>query len=371
MARLPQGVRKRKDGLLEKRFTVSGHRYSVYAPTVKSLSEKEIELREQIKLTQYKTNANITLDQYFTEWMERKKTTTKSNSLLTYRRIYNNHISERLGKCKLSKLERRQIIKLQSDLLDQGKAPSTCNYVVTVLCAILNDAVKDEIILRNPAQSIKGIKQTEKATDTTHRALTIEEQKLFMAESKESYYYTVFAFALCTGARLGEIFALTWGDIDYKNDVISINKTATFDADGKQTTGTPKSESGNRQIPLTPIARQVLEMQKEKMGNIYQINHNECVIFPSVFGKMLRNCVINSEIKSVLKRLDAKGIHIEPFTAHAFRDTFATRYIEQGGTMQTLKTILGHSSISMTMDVYAHVLPNTKAEEMNKIQIAI
>lgn len=53
------------------------------------------------------------------------------------------------------------------------------------------------------------------------------------------------------------------------------------------------------------------------------------------------------------------------------RDTFATRFIEQGGTAQTLKTILGHSTLSMTMDLYAHVLPNTKAEEMNRVQISV
>lgn len=55
----------------------------------------------------------------------------------------------------------------------------------------------------------------------------------------------------------------------------------------------------------------------------------------------------------------------------AMRDTFATRFIEQGGTAQTLKTILGHSTLAMTMDLYAHVLPNTKAEDMNRVQISV
>jgi integrase len=59
---------------------------------------------------------------------------------------------------------------------------------------------------------------------------------------------------------------------------------------------------------------------------------------------------------------------IEYFTHHAFRDTFATRYIEEGGNMQTLKTILGHNSLGMTADLYSHVLPNTKQKEMDQIQ---
>lgn len=60
-----------------------------------------------------------------------------------------------------------------------------------------------------------------------------------------------------------------------------------------------------------------------------------------------------------------------PFTSHALRDTFATRYIEQGGNPQTLKTILGHSSYSITMDLYSQVLPNTKKQEMERIIIEI
>lgn len=60
---------------------------------------------------------------------------------------------------------------------------------------------------------------------------------------------------------------------------------------------------------------------------------------------------------------------MEHFTAHALRDTFATRYIEQGGNPQTLKTILGYSSLAMTMDLYSHVLPDTKRKEMNQLKI--
>ena len=63
-----------------------------------------------------------------------------------------------------------------------------------------------------------------------------------------------------------------------------------------------------------------------------------------------------------------KGTHIERFAHHAFRDTFATRYIEHGGNMQTLKNILGHATLAMTADLYAHVLPDTKQKEMQMIE---
>ena len=69
----------------------------------------------------------------------------------------------------------------------------------------------------------------------------------------------------------------------------------------------------------------------------------------------------------MLADLEKKDIHIERFTHHACRDTFATMYLRGGGNLQTLKTILGHSSLAMTADLYAHVLEDTRQEEMNMV----
>ena len=92
-------------------------------------------------------------------------------------------------------------------------------------------------------------------------------------------------------------------------------------------------------------------------------------VFSSLSGEIVNNHAVNRAIRSTLKQLERKGKPMEHFTAHALRDTFATRYIEQGGNPQTLKTILGHSSLSMTMDLYSHVLPDTKQKEMNQLKI--
>ena len=85
-------------------------------------------------------------------------------------------------------------------------------------------------------------------------------------------------------------------------------------------------------------------------------------------AKAIASSTVSSAIDNVLKRLRQQDIEIERFTHHAFRNTFATRYIEEGGNMQTLQKILGHSSLAMTADLYAHVLPNTKQQEMQQIE---
>lgn len=91
-------------------------------------------------------------------------------------------------------------------------------------------------------------------------------------------------------------------------------------------------------------------------------------LIASLRTKAIASSTVSSAIDNVLKRLRQQDIEIERFTHHAFRDTFATRYIEEGGNMQTLQKILGHSSLAMTADLYAHVLPNTKQQEMQQIE---
>ena len=322
MARLASGVRKRNNGLFEKRFSINGVRYSVYATTTKELAEKELQTRKQIEQGKYKTNNNIILDDYFRELLERKKIDTKENSLKAYNSIYKNHFAVRIGKYRVKEIERRQVLELQQEIAKEY-TPTTVNYIMAVLKIILNEAVKDEIISRNPANGIKNIKAEKKATESYHRALSEVEQALFMQESKKSYYYELFALALCTGMRLGEIIALRWGDIDYKNNVIHVNKTQTYTLENKSTYGTPKTDAGNRDIPITSTIKQVLKKQYDKMGNIYSIDLKNSNIFISVYGK------------------------------------------------QIYKKLLGHSSIKMTMDLYAHVLPNTLQDEMQKIVINI
>ena len=373
MARLPQGVRKRKDGLLEKRFTVDNQRYSIYANTTKELQEKEQEVREQIKQGAYKKNCNITLDEYFINWIEQRQIETKGNSLRCYKSIYNNHISNRLGKCKIKDIEQRQIKDIQTEIAKKYSI-TTCNYIISVIKIILNDAVKDEIIIKNPANNVKNLKSIKvekKANESYHRALTQSEHDLFMRESKTSYYYELFSLAICTGMRFGELCALTWGDIDYKNNVIHVTETQTLDINNKVVNGSTKTKAGKRDIPLTPNAKQSLKSQKEKMGNIYNIDFKNDPVFVSVRGKTIYNHVVNEEIERISERIRKQGYEMEHFTIHALRDTFATRYIEQGGNLKTLQKILGHNSLQMTADIYAHVLPDTIQNEMQKIVINI
>lgn len=370
MARMAAGIRKRPDGSLEKRFTIAGKRYSVYGKTAQEIAQREQAAREQIKARTYTENRNITLDRYYSEWIERRRGTVKGNTLHTYKSIYDAHIAPAFGTRKVQSIERREVIAWQQAMNKSGNSAALCNYAMVVLHTILADACRDEIITRNPSDSIPKIKRdSEKAADTYHRALTAEEQAAFMDALRDNHYYTFAAMMLCTGMRCGEVAALQWDDIDSKNNVIHVRRTVTKTENGDFTTGTPKSAAGLRDIPITEQIQGILAAQRKALGSVIPFGMNN--VFFSQQGTIVRPLVINNVIRATRKQLAAQGVQIAPFTSHAFRDTFATRYIEGGGNMNTLKVILGHSSLAMTADLYSHVLPSTKQQEMNSIHIAI
>lgn len=93
-------------------------------------------------------------------------------------------------------------------------------------------------------------------------------------------------------------------------------------------------------------------------------------LFCNENGEPLSRERVQSEIERIIRRIREDGHDFSRITPHVFRHTFATRAIEAGMQPQVLKTILGHSSLAMTMDLYSHVLPDTKAAEMEKIDVS-
>lgn len=201
MQKLPTGVRRRKTGLLERRFSVNGSRYSVYGKTLRQLSEKEQKKRKQIDSAMLLNRKSMTADQYFEIWIEGKKMSVKPSTIRVYTTYYKPYASPFIGSLQLSEITRRDILRVQCEAAKK-LCPTTNNILLTVIKIILNEAVEDKLIGENPAKGIKPMKMTAKAAETYHRALTETEQEQFMDGAKGNYYYELLAFQLLTGMRL-------------------------------------------------------------------------------------------------------------------------------------------------------------------------
>lgn len=369
MGKLRTGERKRPGGGYEKRFTVQGVRYSVYAERKEDLQAKEDEKRAQIKAGIYHTNETITLNEYFDEWIEGKALSVRPVTLFIYTKNYNYYVRKTLGKLKVRKLERRQIVSL---ILTIGRNTGivTANMVHTLLVSLLKGAMADDIISRNVAENIPTLKRdSPPARETIHRELTDSELEKFFSKAKGCQYYTAFRFLLNTGTRAGECAALQWKDVDWKKDMIHIQKTVSKDREGRWIIGdTTKTKTSKRDIPMNKAVKEIIIRQ----WHIYRalngtINPSD-FIFPNTQGNHSDEGAMGNVLRNVIRQYNKQSpVMLKPFSIHAFRDTFASRAIRAGVPPNTLKEILGHASLSMTMDLYAHVSQGDKKQAMEKL----
>lgn len=382
---IPAGARKRPGGGWEWRFTYNGKRCSVGAPTLDELQKKHDERIKEIDAGVYTANRNITVGQYFDEWIDRKKFTIKESSLFTYKNYFNAHIRHEIGNIKLKSLERRQLLALQqkvstkkiiSNRTHRGRActggPDIANCVISLMKSLLKSAMDDEIIIRNVAATIPPIK-TEKrpARETCHRELSDEELRIFFKYADRSIYGNAFRFMLYTGLRAGECGALEWQDVDWKEKVIHVRRTMTMGKNGKFIVGTStKTRKSTRDIFMNKgifsLVMKQYEIYTGLHGKIMNLNDP---IFPTSKGEHATEQSFYSGVVGLIKTAHRNGEKLAPFGTHALRDTFASKAIRAGMPPNVLKEILGHSSYKMTMDLYVHTNEKDKRRAMQSLEM--
>lgn len=369
---IPAGARKRPGGGYEWRFTVEGVRTSVGAPTIDELWIKHDERATEIKAGVYKTNKAITVSEYFHEWLERRRPYIRGGTIYNYNSLFMNHIASFIGNVSMKKVERRQVLAIQKKTNENG-GPAAANHAVRLLKTLFKAAMEDEILIRSVADGVKKIKDKEKrpARETIHRELSDEELRIFFKYARRSWYAPIFRFMLYTGMRAGECGGLEWKDIDWKHDVIHVRRTMTHDEQGKVILGkAAKTTAGIRDIGMNTNIRATLSKQWE----LYTGTHGNMIdlsapVFSTTKDKRVTEWSLMVIIRHVIMQANKHGETLAPFGSHAFRDTFASRAIRAGMPPNTLKEILGHSSLSMTMDLYAHVSEEDKKKAMKALEV--
>lgn len=366
--------KRRADGNYKRSFKIDGKTYYVYGKSKAELTEKESKKREEIaKGIEKRTDP--TFSQYVERWIDSRRGSVSDSTIRTQGKIIDTVKGIRIEdlQCNFGELKIRKItiddLRTVQGALKKTRKTQTVNDYMALLKHVFSDAIKERIIDYNPAVLLKNLKRTEeRARDTNHRALTLEEQTGFFdcKRCKDSYYYNVFRIAITTGMRIGEIGALRYSDI--KEDQIHVERTITRTESGAYVIGeSAKTEAGRRVIPINDQIAKILEDQKELNsaidGNVIPLN---ALLFKAPERGLLQSTPADREIKRICK---AAGI--EPFTMHAFRDTFATRAIEAGMNPKTLQEILGHTDFSLTMSLYGHCMADTKKQAMKTINIAI
>lgn len=377
---LGQGIIQKKNGRYEARYIDRfGKRVSISGRDLKDVKKRYNEaIYENDK--QINVKDNITLDEWYKKWMNVYKfDIIRENTKRHYNNVYYKHISPSLGNFQLGSITQYQIKKLIKELKSSGYQYETCNKVKILLVDIFNKAMINEYVRNNPAKGISLKRDEEKNV----RVLSQDEQTVFFDCCKGTFYDNLFVTAVSTGMRIGELAALRWTDVDWDSRVIHITRTLVYqkyesDSQKEYHFEKPKTRTSLRDIPINrqcEIALKKQFVQKSVVAAKQPITKKiddkyADLLFTSKFNTPLNSQIVCQAINKIIEEVNLTKDYldeIEPFSAHCFRHTFATRCFEAGIAPKTVQAYLGHASLQMTMDLYTSVMPKQMETEMDKV----
>jgi len=303
-------------------------------------------------ITTYKELASL--------WWESYKHTVKPNTQLNVRRLLDNHILPLFGSYKLDKLTTpliQNVVNKLADKTNKGEEGAFLYYdsLHALNKRILQYGVVMQAIPFNPAREVILPRNTQKAKREKIKHFDNQELKKFLDYldslnlNKFRYYYenTLYKFLLATGCRINEALALSWSDIDLENSVVHITKTLNY----KQETNSPKSKSSLRDIDIDQATVSMLKQYKRRqVQEAWQLGRSETVVFSDFIHEYPNNRTLQTRLRTHFKRAKVTNIGF-----HGFRHTHASLLLNSGIPYKELQHRLGHSTLSMTMDVYSHL----------------
>ena len=391
--KLLTGERQKPDGRYEYRYTdLDGKIRSVYSwrltdtdPVTGDMSDitplrvKENEITAKLSDgIQVYDNAHVTLGDLYRKYMASLNVGEDRRQYCES--IYKIHIKEYFGNTPVSKISVSDIQGFAKHLRKEiGLKPSTIMNYISILRSIIQVGVLDDILTKNVV-SLTKVTFTKEETYEKKKYLSEEEveELLCFARNSKVYnrYYPLLVFFIETGMRCGEVFALTWNDIDFANKEIIVNKTLKYvPRNGKYTyvMNSPKTRSSIRKIPMTSNVFAVLKAMRDeqfqhgRFSSTVQTYSGFCFFLQSGMPYNERTLLAHLDYIVQAHNNKNEGIPLPHITPHMFRHTFATLARKNNIDAKTVSSILGHSNLATTLNVYTDVTEEMKKNAMDEV----
>ena len=331
-------------------------------------TKKEVKQKAQQAIIDFKANGSTrfqsstisTYKELAILWWDNHKNTIKYNRQRATERLLTVHILPLFGVYKLDKLTTpliQSIINQLAEKTNRGESGAYLHYdkIHALNKRILQYGVIMQAIPFNPAREVMLPRNTQKANRHKFKHFDNQELKTFLCyldrldNSKYRHFYevTLYKFLLATGCRINEALALSWSDIDLDNAVVHVTKTLNY----KQEVNSPKSKSSYRDIDIDRQTVAMLRQYKRRQAQeAWQLGRSETVVFSDFIHEYPNNRTLQTRLRTHFKRSQVNNIGF-----HGFRHTHASLLLNSGIPYKELQHRLGHSQISMTMDIYSHL----------------
>lgn len=314
-----------------------------------------ISVNSSLQTNTYISPTAITLGEWLLKWLTTyKKPFIKESSYTTYVR-YAKHL-EPLANIKLQSLTAPTIQVFFNKL---EKTNNTKSEVYKILKPALTKAFALDIIPKNPILLVGSYKVERKEIETfSVKEINTIIKELPNLDIKQNRY-SLFLLAITTGARIGELLALTWQDVDLSSNTIRINKSVQY-INGEDLVSSPKTKYSKRVVNFPPSIAPALKKLYDEQ-KVISINQNT-PLFQTCHGNYIRNSNIANSWHKILAALNM------PYRKfHALRHTHATQLLADNVSPVEVSRRLGHADSTITLKVYAHVLPGSDKKIANKI----
>ena len=345
--------KKRPDGRYATSFII-GHnadgktlRRTLYGRTIMELDKKVADFKSLQNKGIVVGKENITVREWAQTWLKLYKSNREYNTYIMYENSLNTHILPAIGDMPLTAVKKHNLQQLLNSLVDRGKM-RTAEIARLTLRQLFNQALEQDYIYK----SITNGLTLPKRPKPKKRALTDEEVKSLQAadfNAKERAFVNILYY---TGLRRSEALALTVNDIDLDNKTLTVCKDLIFKVNVGEIKSLPKSDAGNRILPLPAPLCNTLSEYLSQIDNKYLFT---AATKNNLMSKSSLRRFWDGIIKKLAAAYDGQDALADDIAPHIFRHTYATNLYKAGIDIKTAQYLLGHASIQMTMDIYTHL----------------
>jgi integrase len=296
------------------------------------------------------------------DWIEYKRPRLRETTWEVYEGHVRNHFHD-LNGLRINRISIATVEKFITDKQNRGTNIGTIRKVLVTLGQILSYAVRHKYLDYNPFKEVERPRgQSQEQEGSAHgndniRVLTHCRITDLLAQVTDSKYRTLFMLAIFSGARQGELLGLKWSDIDWQNNQIHIQRTFN-----KGRFFTPKTKTSKRKIDIGPTV--ITELKKWKLACL---RNDLDLVFPNKAGEPINySNMVQRQFLPALKAADLPRIRF-----HDLRHTYASLMINQGENIKYIQAQLGHSSPTVTLNVYAHLMKPTNQEAACRLENSI
>ncbi|CYU69230.1 prophage Sa05%2C site-specific recombinase phage integrase [Streptococcus suis] len=327
---------------------------------VKQKAQQEKIAFQQDGFTRFQATSIASYQELAELWWESYKYTVKPNTQDNIKRLLDNHVVPLFGVYKLDKLTApliQSIVNKLADKTNKGEPGAYLHYdkIHALNKRILQYGVTMQAISSNPARDVVLPRNTQKAKRKKVKHFENQDLKKFLdylggldlAKYRNLYEATLYKLLLATGCRINEALALSWSDIDLENATISITKTLNH----LGRINSPKSKASYRDIDIDQETITMLKAyQLRQIQEAWKLGQTETVVFSDFINDYPKNKTLATRLRTHFKRAGVSNIGF-----HGFRHTHASLLLNSGIPYKELQHRLGHSTLSMTMDIYSHL----------------